>query len=67
MVVTWSILAVLCLIGYGLSLVRKHRIRHFDPNLEDRDERIAKARSRALTRAEFEKAQQAERESEGGA
>jgi hypothetical protein len=67
MVVTWSILLLLCLIGLGLSLVKQSRIRRFDPNLEDQQARIAKGRARAITRAEFEKAQQGQRGSDGGA
>jgi hypothetical protein len=67
MVVTWSILLLVGLIGLGLSLVRKSKIRHFDPNVEDQQTRIVKGRSRAITRAEFEKAQQGADEAELGA
>jgi len=66
MVVAWSILLLLCLIGLGLLLVKQYKIRHFDPNSEDLEARISKGRSRAVTRAEFEKAQQGERGSEPG-
>jgi hypothetical protein len=54
MVITWSILVFVCFIGLGLSLANQYRIRRFDPNLEDRQERITKGRSRAITRMEFE-------------
>jgi len=67
MALTWSTLALLCLIGFGLWLVKKARIRRFDPNLEEQQARIAKGRSRAVTRAEFEKAQQGEHGAEAGA
>jgi hypothetical protein len=64
MVVTWSILLFLCLVGLGLALVKRRKIRRFDPNLEDQQTRIAKGRSRAMTRAEFDRTQREERESE---
>jgi hypothetical protein len=67
MILMWSILLPLCLIGFGLWLVKKAHIRRFDPNLEDQQARITKGRSRAVTRAEFEKAQQGERGAETGA
>jgi hypothetical protein len=67
MVTTWSILAVVCLVLLGQSLVRKYRIRYFDPNREDQQARLAKARSRAITRAEFEKLKKSEADSGGGA
>jgi hypothetical protein len=67
MIVSWSILLVLCLVGLGLSLLRKLKIRRFDPNREDQQERIAKGKSRAITRAEFDKALQKKRESEADA
>jgi cell division protein FtsB len=60
MVLTWSTLLLLSLIGFGLWLGKKARIRRFDPNLEDQQARIAKGRSRAVTRAEFERMQQGE-------
>ncbi|HKI30480.1 MAG TPA: hypothetical protein VKA46_01215 [Gemmataceae bacterium] len=55
MVAAWSVLLLLCLIGLGLSNFNKFKIRHFDPNLEDQQARIAIGRSRAVTRAEFER------------
>jgi hypothetical protein len=67
MALAWSTLLLLCLIGFGLWLGKKVRIRRFDPNLEDQQARITKGRSRAVTRAEFEKAQQGERGAETGA
>jgi len=63
MVVAWSVLLLLCFIGFALSLVKQHKIRHFDPNLEDQDARIAIGRSRAVTRAEFEQFQRGDDES----
>jgi len=60
MVVTWSLLAVLCLIGIGLAAIERSRARRFDPNSEDQQTRIQRGRSRAMTRAEFEAAQQRE-------
>jgi hypothetical protein len=64
MVAAWSASLLLCLIGLGLSAVNKYRVRRFDPNLEDQQARIAIGRSRAITRAEFEKARQERREKE---
>jgi hypothetical protein len=58
MVTAWSVLLPLALIGLGLLIVRRSKIRRFDPNLEDRQARIVIGRSRALTRAEFEEGQQ---------
>ena len=43
------------------------QIRSFDPNAEDRYAPIERGRSRALTRAEFEAAQQREHGAAGGA
>ena len=43
------------------------RADRFDPNAEDRHARIERGRSRALTRAEFEAAQQREHGAAGGA
>jgi len=57
MVVTWSLLAVLCLTGLGLAAIERSRVRRFDPNSEDQQGRILRGRSRAKTRAEFEAAQ----------
>jgi len=58
MAISWSILLALGLMGLGLSLLTKYQIHRFNPNLRDQQERIAIGRSRAVTRAEFEKAQQ---------
>jgi hypothetical protein len=58
MAVTWLLLAALVLIGVGLSAVERSRARRFDPNTEDEQARIEKGQSRAVTRAEFEAAQQ---------
>jgi hypothetical protein len=60
MVVAWSLLAVLCLIGVGLAAIERSKARRFDPNSEDQQARIERGRSRAVTRAEFEAAQQRE-------
>jgi hypothetical protein len=57
MVVTWSILLFLCLIGLGLAMTQRIKMRNFNPNLEDQQARIALGRSRALTRAEFKNGQ----------
>ncbi len=66
MVVTWSIFLPLCCIGFAMVLLQKNRDRRFDPNVEDRQDRIAKGRSRAITRVEFEIAQQRAREAGTG-
>jgi hypothetical protein len=58
MITAWSVLLVVCFIGLGLSILKKRKIRHFDPNVADQQARIAIGRSRAVTRAEFEKMQQ---------
>jgi hypothetical protein len=63
-IAAWSVLLLLCLIGLGLLLVDKFKIRHFNPNLKDQAARIAIGRSRAVTRAEFEKEQQEKSEAE---
>jgi hypothetical protein len=57
MAISWSVLLALGVAGLGLSLLNKYQIRRFNPNLRDQQERIAIGRSRAVTRAEFEKAQ----------
>jgi hypothetical protein len=62
MVANWSLLGTLGLIGVGLGAVERAKARRFDPNLEDQQARIEKGRVRAITRAEFEAAQQRERE-----
>jgi hypothetical protein len=65
MVTAWAVLLLLCLVGLGLALIRRSRIRNFDPNLEDQHERIAIGRTRSVTRAEFEKHQQGKNEAIG--
>ena len=57
MIEAGSVLLLLCLGGVGLSFLHKFKIRHFNPNLEDQSARSAIGRSRAVTRAEFEKGQ----------
>ncbi len=57
MVVTWSLLAVVCLLGLALAAMERSKARRFDPNSEDREARIQKGRNRATTRAEFEATQ----------
>jgi hypothetical protein len=57
MIRAWAALLIVCLIGLGLSLLRKFKIRRFDPNREDLQARLAVGRRRAVTRAEFEKDQ----------
>lgn len=68
MVATWLLLAALVLIGVGLSAVERLRVRRFNPNTEDQQARIERGRSRAVTRTEFEAAQQRGRDtgSSGG-
>ena len=53
--------------GLVLAAVKRARIRDFDPNAEDQQTRIAVGRSRALTRAEFEKARREQGEPGGRA
>lgn len=62
MVAYWALLAGLGLIGVGLRALERAKARRFDPNLEDQQTRIEKGRLRAITRAEFEAAQQRERD-----
>jgi hypothetical protein len=66
MVAAWSLTVVLGLVGVGLSVVERIKARRFDPNSEDQQARIEKGRSRAVTRAEFEQAQQREHGVDGG-
>jgi hypothetical protein len=55
-----STLAVAGLVGFLLRAVERNRVRHFDPNEEENlASRIAKGRSRAVPRAEFEALHQA--------
>jgi hypothetical protein len=56
---SWSVLLVLGITGFGLSIVNKGLIRRFNPNVGDPQARIAIGRSRAVTREEFEKCQPA--------
>jgi hypothetical protein len=65
LLVMWSLLAVLALVGFWLASVERARVRDFNPNLEDQKARIEKGRSRAMTRVEFEAAQQREQKAEG--
>jgi hypothetical protein len=62
---TWSLLAVLGLMGVWLVARERANARRFDPNLEDQDARLAKGRSRAVTRAEFESLQQRNQDATG--
>src|SRR5262249_18582660 len=57
MVTAWFTLLIISLIGLVLSILRKRKIRRFDPNSADQQERIALGQSRAVTRAEFERIQ----------
>ena len=57
LIVAWSILLFLGLVGLGQWLRERYRIRNFDPNRQDQQTRLALGRSRAVTRAEFEKGQ----------
>lgn len=59
-VVAGSVLLVTALVWAGLSVAQRNKARRFDPNeVEDQQARIAKGRSRAVTRAEFETLQTA--------
>jgi hypothetical protein len=50
-----SILVVAGLTEAGMSAAERNRVRRFDPNAEeDQPTRVAKGRSRAMTRADFE-------------
>jgi hypothetical protein len=60
MVKGWVILLPLGLMGLVLSIVKRIRLRRFDPNSEDQQARIAVGRSRAVTKAEFEQGQRPE-------
>lgn len=66
LVMSWSFLLLLSLVGAGLALAMRAKIRRFDPNREDQQVRIAKGRSRAVTREEFEMARKHLREPEAG-
>ncbi len=67
LVATWSLLAILGLLGVGLAAIERSKARRFDPNTDDQQARIEKGRSRAVTRAEFEASQERERGAGGGA
>jgi hypothetical protein len=60
--VSLAALALLGAIVAALTAVERSDARRFDPNTEDQHSRIEKGRCRAVTRAEFEAAQQRERE-----
>jgi hypothetical protein len=57
LVTSWSVLLLLCITGFGLSIVNKVKTRRFNPNVGDPQARITLGRSRAATRAEFDKVQ----------
>jgi hypothetical protein len=61
MVTAWAVLVLLGLTGIALSIINKVKIRRFNPNVGDQQARIALGQSRAITRAQFEETQQAER------
>lgn len=63
MALTWLALLLVGLLGVGLGLAEAYDARRFNPNLQDQQARIAMGRSRAITRAEFEKTRQ---ENDGG-
>ena len=50
MVIAWTVLIPISLIGLGLSILNKRKISRFDPNLADQQVRIAIGRIRAVTR-----------------
>jgi hypothetical protein len=59
LVLAASLAALACVVGMLLSAVEQRRIRLFDPNdTEDLASRLAKGKSRALTRVEFDAMQQ---------
>ena len=53
-----SALAFAGVIGAGMSVAHRVRVRRFDPNTEDQRARVERGRGRAVTRAEFEAGQQ---------
>ncbi len=57
LIAAWLILLAPVVAGFGLSILNNALIRRFDPNEGDPQARIAIARTRAITREEFEKAQ----------
>lgn len=66
MVATGALLAVLSTGFVGLVALERAKARRFDPNLEDQQARIARGRSRAVTRAELAARQQRDRDTDGG-
>lgn len=62
MALCWTIFATIVIVAVALPVVKYRTFRHFDPNLEPQDARIAAGRSRAITLAEYEAAQNAEPE-----
>jgi hypothetical protein len=66
-VLAWSLLAVLVLIGIGLTAIERSKAGRFDPNVEDQQARINKGRAGAVTRSEFDAGQQRERSAQDGA
>jgi hypothetical protein len=61
-----GILAALGAVVFALGAYERAHARRFDPNAEDQHARIAKGRSRAVTRAEFEAQQRERRAIENG-
>jgi hypothetical protein len=66
MLTYWGVVAAVSVIGFVLWIVKQARFRRFDPNREDQQARIARGRSRAITQAEWEKAQQGQRDPQAG-
>jgi hypothetical protein len=60
MVAGWTGFGLLVFGAIALPVLKHSKFKHFDPNLEDQSARIAVGKSRAITRAELEKARQAE-------
>ena len=58
LIVGGAILLPLCVLAVVLWFVKRAKIRRFDPNSADQQFRISIGRSLAVTRAEFEEAQQ---------
>lgn len=54
----WSVLVLVCLFGLGVLILKQFKIRNFDPNREDQQARITIGRTRAVTRAEYERGRQ---------
>ena len=64
LVTPWSVFLLMCLVGLGLWIRQSRKVSRFDPNLADQQARIAIGRSRAITRAEFEKLQREKEQEE---